>query len=160
MSPINLCFLVLFLILSILNSVQASTNQTKAICYSGSNLYQLLTQDCNDKDSSYTGEWFCAKMEVCENFISSERTCIVTRGCATAQECSSGSGFYSNQNIQVNGQNPGGMTVTVTCCSAYNFPSDDTIALDYSNICNSASSNIVMSVFALFAVFVFTFVNI
>lgn len=95
MSPVNLCFLVLFLILSVLNSVQASTNQTKAICYSGkedspidlcnfqmsssayptffftgSNLYQLLTQDCNDKDSSYTGEWFCAKMEVSEIFSS------------------------------------------------------------------------------------------
>jgi hypothetical protein len=32
------------------------------------------------------------------------------------------------------------MTITATCCQAYNFPSDDAIAIDYTEICNSASS--------------------
>lgn len=39
-------------------------NQTRAICYSGSSLYQLTTQNCNEQDSSYIGVWYCAKMEV------------------------------------------------------------------------------------------------
>jgi hypothetical protein len=30
----------------------------------GSSLYQLITQNCNDQNSGYTGNWFCAKMEV------------------------------------------------------------------------------------------------
>lgn len=34
---------------------------------------------------------------------------------------------------------PAGMTITATCCNAYDFPSDDAIAIDYKNICNSAS---------------------
>ena len=41
-------------------------NQTRAICYSGSNLYQRLIQDCNDEDSSYVGSWYCSTMEVSE----------------------------------------------------------------------------------------------
>jgi hypothetical protein len=40
------------------------------------------------------------------------------------------------------------MTVTTTCCSAYNFPSDDTIAIDYADICNSSSRTLLSAVFA------------
>lgn len=34
------------------------------------------------------------------------------------------------------------MTITATCCVAYNFPSDDAIAIDYTNICNSAPRSV------------------
>jgi len=33
------------------------------------------------------------------------------------------------------------MTIKATCCAAYDAPSDDAIAMDYSSICNSASRN-------------------
>jgi hypothetical protein len=36
--------------------------------------------------------------------------------------------------------NPAGMTVTATCCKAFEFNDDDTIAIDYNDICNSANS--------------------
>ena len=39
------------------------------------------------------------------------------------------------------GVNPAGMTIKATCCPAYDAPSDDAIAMDYSSICNSASRN-------------------
>lgn len=34
---------------------------------------------------------------------------------------------------------PGGMKIVATCCQAHSFPDDDTVAIDYSEICNSAS---------------------
>lgn len=40
---------------------------------------------------------------------------------------------------QLSGQYPGGMKVTTTCCMANNFPDDDTVAIDFTDICNSAS---------------------
>lgn len=40
------------------------------------------------------------------------------------------------------GVNPAGMTITATCCAAYDAPTDDAIAMDYSSICNSAVGNI------------------
>jgi hypothetical protein len=36
--------------------------------------------------------------------------------------------------------NPGGMTMKATCCSAHVFPNDDTVAINYGDICNSAFS--------------------
>jgi len=111
-------------------------NQTKALCYSGSNLYQQLTQNCNSQNPSYTGEWYCAKIELCEAFISESRQCVVTRGCATQSQCRyspSSSGIYDSTGLQV-----AGMSITVTCCLANNFANDDTIAIDYTQICNSA----------------------
>ena len=33
------------------------------------------------------------------------------------------------------------MTITATCCAAYDAPTDDAIAMDYSSICNSATGN-------------------
>lgn len=41
---------------------------------------------------------------------------------------------------QQNGQLPAGMTMKATCCAANDFPSDDTVAIDYEQICNSAPS--------------------
>lgn len=34
---------------------------------------------------------------------------------------------------------PGGMKILATCCKANTFPDDDTVAIDYSKICNSGS---------------------
>jgi hypothetical protein len=121
--------------------VAAQSNSTaKALCYTGSSLYQLVTQDCNAKDSSYTGQWYCAKLEVYEAFQSSSREPIITRGCATESECfSSTNQMYSGTEILSNGLMPGGMQIVATCCKANSFPDDDTIAIDYSQICNSGS---------------------
>lgn len=30
------------------------------------------------------------------------------------------------------------MTITASCCKAHDFPDDDAIAIDYSDVCNSA----------------------
>lgn len=126
-------------------------------------MYQLVTQDCERKDSSYNGTWYCAKMEVCESFMNKNRECIVTRGCATSEECtdtSSSTGYYNGNKIQTtSGVNPGGMTVTATCCKAYEFSDDDTIAINYDDICNSAnsihnklSSSVVVGIAAMVAI--------
>lgn len=47
------------------------------------------------------------------------------------------------------GVNPAGMTVTATCCKAYEFSDDDTIAINYDDICNSASSIKMSSTFVV-----------
>ena len=137
-------------------------------CALGSSLYQQVTQDCATKDPSYNGDWYCATMEVshsvnscicwllstllnccplrplqiCESFKNKHRECIQTRGCATFEECqstTSTSGIYNGNTVQVtSGVNPAGMTITATCCKAHDFPTDDAIAIDYSEICNSA----------------------
>eukprot|EP01036_Dinobryon_divergens_P026401 gene26401-35044_t len=124
------------------NNRNSSGGTSEALCYSGSNLYQQFTQNCNSQ-SSYNGQWYCATIEVCEQYISSARQCMVTRGCATAQQCSNpASGVYSNTNLLVGNQNPAGMTITISCCLANNFASDDTVAIDYTKICNSALSGV------------------
>lgn len=101
-----------------------------------------------------------------EAFQSSSREPIITRGCATESECfSSTNQMYSGTEIlvcpclycaftnvflvmvilfsfsisQSNGLMPGGMQIVATCCKANSFPDDDTIAIDYSQICNSGS---------------------
>lgn len=152
----RLAFLFLCVVMCFLVSVcDGAENQTKAVCYSGSTLYQRITQDCNEKDPSYTGVWYCAKIEVCESFISSYRSCMITRGCATEQECrysSSSTGYYDGQEIQVTaGVNPAGMTMTATCCEAHNFPDDDTVALDFSDICNSGRKTASVGLVGLFS---------
>jgi hypothetical protein len=37
---------------------------TSYLSSSGSTLYQKITQNCNEKDPSYTGNWYCATIEV------------------------------------------------------------------------------------------------
>eukprot|EP01031_Cornospumella_fuschlensis_P034915 gene34915-42281_t len=82
-------------------------------------------------------------MEICESFISSARECIETRGCATQEECTTSSGtIYNGETVEsVPSTLPAGMTMKATCCMANNFPDDDTIALDYKDVCNSASKS-------------------
>lgn len=133
--------ITVLLTVSLLAHYVFAFNQSKALCFAGSSLYQLIVDNCNDKDPSYTGEWYCAKMTVCESFKSSARKCIETRGCATAEECSPPSGMYDDTLIQPNGFNPAGMETRATCCSAYDFPDDDTVAINYEEICNSGSTN-------------------
>lgn len=58
--------------------------------------------------------------------------------------------MFNNYVVQVNGQKPAGMTMKATCCVAHNFPDDDTAAIDYADICNSAPSSKVQT----FGVFV------
>jgi hypothetical protein len=44
------------------------------------------------------------------------------------------------------------MSIKASCCSAYNFPSDDTVALDYDNICNSGNQMMILSLLSLVVV--------
>mmetsp|Transcript_31805 Transcript_31805/g.53662 ORF Transcript_31805/g.53662 Transcript_31805/m.53662 type:complete len:175 (-) Transcript_31805:272-796(-) len=114
-------------------------------CYTGSSLYETVVQNCNDKDPSYTDEWYCATMEICESFIDKARVCAVTKGCATKEECSTSSttsGVYDSTTVDVGGTNPAGMTITTTCCEAKYFDDDDEVAIDYSAICNSANRRV------------------
>jgi hypothetical protein len=48
---------------------ESSINQTTVLCFSGSNLYQEITQNCHDEDTDYNGEWYCATMKICEQYI-------------------------------------------------------------------------------------------
>jgi hypothetical protein len=114
-----------------------------ALARAGSTLYQLTVQDCNDKDSSYLGTWYCGTMEVCESFINSNRVCIVTKGCATESECTSTSStIYDSSAIQTtSGIAPAGMTITASCCEAEYYENDDTVAVDYSKICNAGTGS-------------------
>ena len=41
----------------------------------------------------------------------------------------------------MDGELPGGLTVKVSCCAAESYANDDAIAVDYSSICNGATSN-------------------
>jgi hypothetical protein len=34
------------------------------------------------------------------------------------------------------------MSITATCCKAYDFPTDDAVAIDYSEVCNSAPAGV------------------
>ena len=43
---------------------QDDKRMTSYLSSSGSTLYQKITQNCNEKDPSYTGNWYCATIEV------------------------------------------------------------------------------------------------
>lgn len=57
----------------------AAVNLTRTICYSGSTMYQGFTQVCQQLNPSYTGDWYCTKVDVCEFGISSSRSCMSTK---------------------------------------------------------------------------------
>lgn len=121
----------------------SSINADRSYCFSGSDLYQLESFDCTAKDSSYTGDWYCSTMTICESYIDSDRDCVTTRGCAQESQCvdPSTSEVYSDHKISTSSnQTYGGIEVTVSCCKAGDFPSDDALAIDMGDICNSASS--------------------
>lgn len=111
----------------------------RTLCYSGSDMYQKLTVDCTAQDSEYTGTWYCATISVCEQYISSSRNCMTTRGCAKADQCDDGGNIYSGTALS---NYPAGMTIKPKCClNSELFASDDG-ALDYNIICNSSSKQL------------------
>jgi len=67
---------------------------------------------------------------------------MVTKGCATETEClnNSTNTIYDETTIQVGGNKIGGMSVTASCCTAEYFDNDDEVAVNYAQICNSAST--------------------
>ncbi len=75
----------------------------------GSSLYQLTAMDCTEQDPTVSeDDWYCAKAEMCEQFISDNRVCAVTRGCATASQCTDTSNkIYNDDIILSNSNNPG-----------------------------------------------------
>ena len=133
--------MMLLCIFLIIASVNAAGSRT--LCYSGSDMYQRLTMDCNALDPAYQGNWYCAKVTICEQYISSSRNCITTRGCAKDNQCQiSGGGIYSGLPLAPGGEYPAGMTITPSCCSnSQTFATDDG-ALDYSLICNNVARGV------------------
>ena len=79
------------------------------LLYLGSSLYQLNAMDCTAQDSTVSeDDWYCVKAEMCEQYISGNRVCAVTRGCATATQCTDSSGsIYNNDVVLSNSNNPG-----------------------------------------------------
>jgi hypothetical protein len=67
--------------------------------------------------------------------------CCTNSGCATKSECTNPmtGKSYNGQHVTVNGSRPAGMRVSVDCCKAKKFVDDDAVAIDMSNVCNSAS---------------------
>ena len=60
-------------------TTKPTSSFSRRYCYTGSSMYQIDTVDCHAKDKEYTGVWYCAKMELCERFINTQRTCVTTR---------------------------------------------------------------------------------
>ena len=139
----------------------------RTLCYSGSDLYQRLTIDCDAQDPAWSAipgnTWYCATIEVCEQYKPESRACMTTRGCAKADQCKApGGGLYDGSAI-VNTdtkQSIAGMTLKPKCCLNANsaggkdgFANDDG-ALDYDIICNSAGKGIAFSASMTLAIIV------
>lgn len=124
---------------------------TRTLCYSGSDMYQKLTVDCNAQDPTYKGQWYCAKIMVCEQYISKSRNCMTTRGCAKAEQCAATpTTIYGGEALQSStSQLPAGMTITPSCCSNSEYFANDDGALDYDIICNSSGRGVTFSVAAV-----------
>ena len=58
---------------------KAGEGLNRSLCYGGSDLYQQVTMNCGAHDPSYQGIWLCARVSVCEQFMSPERVCVVTK---------------------------------------------------------------------------------
>jgi hypothetical protein len=131
--------------LGVLVSLTSGAQSSRTLCYAGSSMYQSFIQDCDAADSTYTGTWYCAEIEVCESFMSGSRECITTKGCAKEAQCydtgdSSTGTLYSGTSLSNAGsQLPAGMTLSPSCCLNQDQFSDDDTALDYSTICNDAA---------------------
>lgn len=144
-------FLLWILFVLLISFRQSSgANLTRTICYSGSLIYQSITQVCEEMNPGYTGTWYCAKTDVCESFMSSSRECMSTKGCAREDECyttgvSTGS-FYDGSIVLSNtiGSLPAGMKIRPMCClNKSKFPTDDaTISWASGVICNSATRRV------------------
>ena len=127
-----------------------SKNLTRTICYSGSLIYQQITQVCETQNPGYKGTWYCSKTEVCESFMSSSRECMSTKGCAREDECyttgSKSTGVLYDGSFTLSntiGSLPGGMKIRPMCClNAAKFPTDDaTISWSPGVVCNSATKS-------------------
>jgi len=111
-------------------------------------LYQQTVMDCTAQDKSYwpsKGQWFCARVAVCEQYMSPDRVCVVTKTCAKQSQCYDNGDPYTGKlydgTIQITsptGIFPAGTTVTPQCCmNPTMFASDDAV-VDFDNICNAA----------------------
>lgn len=116
--------------------VVMTVTEARHVCYQGSSLYQIQTQECEDMDGNYTDTWYCSKVTICEWGISSNRECAETRGCSKEKDCLDSSGDVLNGNTVV----LGGTRISTQCCVAHKFDDDDAIAIDLGDICNSGST--------------------
>jgi hypothetical protein len=84
--------------------------------------------------------------QICERFQNADRSCVTTRGCATAAQCKDDAGnVYKGEELS---DRYGGMKVTTTCCKndANAFNDDDLIAVDLSGVCNAAPRTVAAGV--------------
>ena len=139
------------------------------LCLHGSEEYQQVVKSCNELDTSYTGEWYCSKMEVCERGIiqlplrPAGRKCMTSLGCAKKDECTNPqtNALYNGEPMYVNGALPGGMTIQPYCCLGPQYNNDDA-NIKYDTICNASHrtqpSNILIGLlitaFSLFICFI------
>jgi len=116
-------------------------------CFTGSSEYQLVPVECATHNSSVNAaDWYCATMEICEQYKNTERKCMTTRGCATAVQCRdpATNAIYDGTNIYTSTSSlikAGGMEVKTWCCqnNVNDFSDDDGIAPDLSGVCNEGS---------------------
>ena len=134
---------------------------SKQVCYSGSQLYPAVAMDCSSENSSYTGDWYCSTMEVCEQFINKHRKCVLIKGCSTQQQCTNQqtNQIYSHEPLLPPGANglfPGGMTTNLHCCKAADFNNDDVVAPAYGDICNTGGLSSAPSILSFLGLIVAT----
>lgn len=135
--PISIFISTLLLVMLLGSKLHDS--DAKSLCVSGSNSFQTKIVDCETLDEDYAGDWYCSTVDVCEAQINSERVCMTTRGCATVDQCQMNSNTLDGDTFKLNGQMPGGMTISPFCCRAYDASDDDGTAIKLENICNSGS---------------------
>ncbi len=127
------------LLLFLLLGCQLQRLEGKSLCVSGSNNFQTKVVDCESLDEDYAGVWYCSTVDVCEAQINSERVCMTTRGCATVDQCQMNAKTLDGDTFKLNGQKPGGMTISPYCCKAFDASDDDGTVIKMENICNSGS---------------------
>lgn len=72
------------------------------------------------------------------------------RGCAKEEECvdpTTNEPYDGDAIYTANSTKPAGMDIRAYCCSADDFPDDDSVAIDMSKICNAAPGSVQPHVF-------------
>ena len=124
----------------------------RTLCMTGSDLYQKLTVDCSAQDPTYQGQWYCATIHVCESYISPNRQCMQTKGCAKEEQClidGTSNAVFTGDSLHrtIDGVTsfPAGMEIKPECCKNPVDFADDDGALDYEKICNGAGKSVTFS---------------
>ena len=122
----------------------------KASCHRLGNVLLLGTLYVSVLDHVYVicvvGYTVCLYICACCGLCILSYVMRVCSGCATESQCD----YNVDPTTGALVGTPAGMTIYPSCCAAGSFPNDDTIAIDYSKVCNSAHSH--MKITPLFIV--------